>query len=405
MTDRVLLIEDDEAMRRSLTQTLELEDMVILQADGLSQARRSIRANFPGVILSDIRMPHDDGFDVLARVQDVDEDLPVVFLTGEADVPMAVRALQGGAYDFLEKPCGTEDLLKSLRRALRHRRLVLQARRLEQQIERSDVAAVNFPGQTPATTRLRSELRQASILPVPVHFFGEVGAGKRLAAHTLSVLSQDTTNVLGVNCNDPSIASSIEETSLSGIDTIILKNVETGCAEELEKLANKLSEAPGIRIISTATCRVPALPPAFASLVRETAVEIQVPSLKERAADLPIIFESLMRQIARDLNVDMPIAPQKMIDEVRRSDWSDNLPHLRAFARRCVLELQGVGLPSEKRSLSEQMDAFEREVLIEALRQNSGKAAAAAQDLSLARKTMYDRMARHGIKPRELKNL
>ncbi|MEM6618516.1 MAG: response regulator, partial [Pseudomonadota bacterium] len=94
MNQSVLLVEDDDALRDSLAQTLEIEGITVIATAQFAQARRVIRANFNGVVLTDIRMPGADGFDVLALARGVDEELPVVMLTGEADVPMAIRAMK-----------------------------------------------------------------------------------------------------------------------------------------------------------------------------------------------------------------------------------------------------------------------------------------------------------------------
>ena len=128
MINKVLIIEDDAALRSSIVQSLELEDMEAIATSSFTQARRTIRSNFKGVILSDIKMPDRDGFDVLRFVQERDADLPVVLLTGYSDVPTAMRAMKEGAYDYLEKPCDPERLTDTLRRALDHRALVLQNR-------------------------------------------------------------------------------------------------------------------------------------------------------------------------------------------------------------------------------------------------------------------------------------
>lgn len=128
MTQKVLIIEDDAALRASVEQTLELADLVPIATASFVQARRSIRSNFQGVILSDIKMPHQDGFDILSFVQNRDPDLPVVLFTGHSDVPTAMRAMKEGAYDYLEKPCEPERLVETLRRALNHRALVLENR-------------------------------------------------------------------------------------------------------------------------------------------------------------------------------------------------------------------------------------------------------------------------------------
>lgn len=135
MTNKVLIIEDDAALRHSIVQTLELEGLEPIATSAFTQARRSIRANFRGVVLSDIKMPDHDGFHVLDFVQDRDAELPVILLTGYSDVPTAMRAMKHGAYDYLEKPCDPDRLVETLQRALRHRALVLENRAWRDQIE------------------------------------------------------------------------------------------------------------------------------------------------------------------------------------------------------------------------------------------------------------------------------
>lgn len=132
---KVLLIEDDAALLASIVQTLELEDLEPVPTSSFTQARRSIRSNFKGVILSDIKMPDHSGFDVLRFAQSKDKDLPVILLTGHSDVPTAMRALREGAYDYLEKPCSPERLVETLRRALAQRELVLQNRTIRQELD------------------------------------------------------------------------------------------------------------------------------------------------------------------------------------------------------------------------------------------------------------------------------
>ncbi|MBL4733420.1 MAG: response regulator [Rhizobiaceae bacterium] len=141
MTRKVLIIEDDAALRASIVQTLELEDLEPIPTSGFTQARRSIRSNFKGVILSDIKMPDYDGFDVLRFVQTRDPDLPVVLLTGYSDVPTAMRAIKEGAYDYLEKPCDPGRLVDTLRRGLEHRKLVLENRAYRHELDTRQASA------------------------------------------------------------------------------------------------------------------------------------------------------------------------------------------------------------------------------------------------------------------------
>ena len=127
---QVLLIDDDEHLRQALAQTLDLAGLrVETLADARGVAER-VTADWPGVVVSDIRMPGIDGLQLLAQLHQQDADLPVLLITGHGDVPLAVQAMRAGAYDFLEKPFASEALLDAVHRALELRRLVLENRSL-----------------------------------------------------------------------------------------------------------------------------------------------------------------------------------------------------------------------------------------------------------------------------------
>ena len=114
MSVDVLVVDDDIAVREALVQSLELADLTARPAGSFIEAKDHITEDFPGVILSDIRMPGRDGFNLLKYTTGIDADLPVILLTGEGDIPMAVEAMGQGAFDFLEKPCAPDDLIPVL---------------------------------------------------------------------------------------------------------------------------------------------------------------------------------------------------------------------------------------------------------------------------------------------------
>ena len=162
MSTRVLVVDDDAAVREALAQTLELADLDPVTAGSFVVAKDHITAQFDGVILSDIRMPGRDGFHLLAHARKVDEDLPVILLTGEGDIPMAVQAMRDGAFGFLEKPCAPRDLLDVLMRALKTRALVLENRRLRDLVESGDPAARMIFGQSERAEGLRARVRRVA---------------------------------------------------------------------------------------------------------------------------------------------------------------------------------------------------------------------------------------------------
>ena len=159
MTSRVLLIEDDAAVREALAQTLELADLDVIPAGSFVAAKDRIGPDFDGVILSDIRMPGRDGFHLLEYAHDQDPDLPVILLTGEGDIPMAVRAMRMGAFGFLEKPCAPDDLVGLLERALKARDIVLDNRRMRRLVETGDPAARMLFGTSALAEELRGRVR------------------------------------------------------------------------------------------------------------------------------------------------------------------------------------------------------------------------------------------------------
>ncbi len=177
MTRKVLVVDDDAALREALAQTLELNDLEPVTAGSFVAAKDLITAEFDGVILSDIRMPGRDGFHLLDYVRGTDEDLPVILRTGEGDIPMAVRAMSQGAFGFLEKPCVTADLLAALERALKTRHLVLENRDFKPQLEEGDPAARLLFGTSEQSHELRARVRAVAATMAEV-----LVAGPRQAA-------------------------------------------------------------------------------------------------------------------------------------------------------------------------------------------------------------------------------
>ncbi|MEM7438613.1 MAG: response regulator [Pseudomonadota bacterium] len=385
MTRQVLLVEDDDALRESMRQTLDLEGISVIATSHFVQARRAVRANFNGVVLTDIRMPGHDGFDVLAMVQAADTELPVIMLTGEGDVPMAIRAMKEGAYDFLEKPCATDHLLGVLNRAMDHRGLVLKTRAMERRLKRSDLASINFPGDSAVSRALRADLRRAAESGSHILLSGPDGVGKKQASHTLF-------HLMGVGGRFQPVNWPFEHDFVPADDTTVLSIKHTERADGWERIAQILLARPDLRLIAHTTHGLPSGAEGF------DFVTITIPDLGARHADLPIIFEEVLRQAARNADKDMPPIRSDIAAYVASTHWSGNLAELRAFAN---VYLRGETDAPKRQSLAERMERYERSVLEDALRRHEGKAVAAAMELGLPRKTFYDRAARYGLRPKD----
>lgn len=405
MSGHILLVEDDRALRQSLAQTLDLAGMTVTQTGTYIEAKDHIAPDFDGVVLTDIRIPGKDGFDVLKLARQRDEQLPVIVLTGQGDIPMAVRAINEGAHDFLTKPCPPEDLLRVLTKALELRALTLKTRALERQLERGDIAAVNFPGPSLATNALRMALRQYATLPVNVHLHGPQGCGKRIAAHTLHELSDAKGPFLSLNCREltPEHLSRIKNEVQDG--TLCLRWLAEASPAQ-QHIILRHSENAEYRLITTSNHPLRELhraglnPDLFYALDVAT---LPVPGLAQRKEDLPAIFESFVRQACRSLNRPMPNISDHYAT-VSARDWNGNLPELRNFAQRVALGVQEMQTRANCPGLSEQIEAFERGVIVEALSRHNGRAAFAAKDLNLPRKTFYDKLKRHNLKPEDFRH-
>ena len=126
----VYFVDDDAQLREANVQTLEIAGLPVRAFADAAALLAAIGPEFNGVVVSDIRMPGMDGLQLFARLRTMDAELPVILITGHADVPMAVGALRDGAFDFLSKPFAADHLVAAVRRALAHRRLILDNRSL-----------------------------------------------------------------------------------------------------------------------------------------------------------------------------------------------------------------------------------------------------------------------------------
>lgn len=189
MSIQVLVVDDDAAVRDALSQTLELADLVPLPAASFVAAKDHISSGFDGVILSDLRMPGRDGFHLLSYARAQDPDLPVILLTGEGDIPTAMKAVEEGAFDFLEKPCAPGDLLAVLKRALSTRRRILDQRHLQAIVETGDPAARMLFGTSQLAEGLRARVRRVALTNTEVLVTGAPGTGISKVAEVIHLCS------------------------------------------------------------------------------------------------------------------------------------------------------------------------------------------------------------------------
>lgn len=403
MIIQILLVDDDAAVRDAVAQTLELADLAPIPAASFVAAKDLITPDFKGIILSDIRMPGRDGFHLLEYAKAQDPDLPVILLTGEGDVPMAVKAMGQGAFGFLEKPCSSSDLLGVIERALHTRSLVLENRRLRVLVETGDPAARMLFGESELAQAMRTRVRRVALLETEVLITGALGTGISKVAEVIHLSSPRSKAPFvkragsGMFPEHLAIALDTAKNGSLFIDEISQLPAETQLAvfEYLEGNSDTR-----ILVGSTRNLRQAVEDGTFNSdlFYRIDVTPLRIPSLSERPDDIPILFRHYVAQASEQAG----LTPSEITDELSANlmtqDWPGNARSLMSAAMRFVLGMPSDVSEAAELGLSEQMARVERSLLVAALGRHNGRAVEAAEALKLPRKTFYDKLTRYGIR-------
>lgn len=401
---QVLLVEDDAAVREALAQTLELADLVPMPLGSFVAAKDHITRDFAGVILSDIRMPGRDGFHLLSYVRDVDEDLPVVLLTGEGDIPMAVAAMEQGAFDFLEKPCAPGDLVAVLQRALQVRQAVLETRDERRQAETGDPAARMIFGTSDLAEHLRARVRRLARMDAAVLVSGPPGSGVSKVAEVIHLSSARAQGPF-----EKRAAAGLDRTGLA----LALQTAEGGSlfldeiahlpADSQVALIEALDERPGACVMAGTTVDLAAGQLHSDIYYRLQGTMVRIPSLAERPEDIPVLFRRYVDQAGEQSGLTAPEITADHLAALMAQDWPGNARALMSAAMRFVLGVPDDAMEAADLGLTEQMARVERSLLVAALARHKGRAIDVAEALKLPRKTLYDKLKKYGIRPEDFR--
>ena len=438
----ILLVDDDDDLRVTLAQGLELAGFDVSAFADAETVLEHITQDFPGVLVTDIRLPGMDGTELMKAVLDIDTALPVVLITGHGDVSLAVESMKAGAYDFIEKPFATSALEAVVTRALDRRRLVLENRVLREQLSCATGLEERIVGRSPAALALRRQVAMIAATDADVLVLGGTGAGKEVVARALHDTGPRAAKpFVALNC--AALPAEIIESELFGhvagaftgaremrIGKLEHANGGTVFLDEIESMPLDL-QAKLLRVIETRTLEklgsnktVPLdirfLAASKAELgelsasggfredlyYRLNVVTIAIPPLNERREDIPLLLHHLMRKARARYHRDVPELAPSVHAALSARDWPGNVRELRNIADRLVL---GVLDPADiadvsstvaglnGASLSAQVSAFERAVITRTLSENEGRVKPTYEALGVSRKTLYDKMQRHGI--------
>jgi two-component system C4-dicarboxylate transport response regulator DctD len=435
----VFLIDDERAMRESITQWLELAGLAVKNFETGAEALEGIDAHFNGVIVTDLRMAKLDGMAVLQAAREIDSELPVVLITGHGDIASAVQAMQEGAYDFIEKPFQPERLTTAITRALKTRSLVLKNRSLRARVATEAGLEKRLLGECDAIHRIRGDITKLADLNVDVLLIGETGTGKEVVARCLHDAGpRSEASFRTIDCS--SIPAERIETALFGEvgdneraspfelatgGTLLLDELVHMPVDQQAKLLRVLEEREvqrvgdhrarpfDVRLISTADeTLVNALETGrFRKELyfRLNAIEICLPPLRQRGNDVSLLFEHYVYQAAETYGCDVRTLSTQDLVSLRSHNWPGNVRELRNLAERYVVyddqpvaHLIASGeSPQEpgksNRHLVESVNEFEKSLIEQALRQSEGDTTLAAETLGLPRRTLNDKLKRHSI--------
>ncbi|MEK7945537.1 sigma-54 dependent transcriptional regulator [Pigmentiphaga sp. YJ18] len=439
----VLFVEDDAAVRLGGKQALQLAGLEVKAFESAEQAIKHIVPGFPGVLVTDVKMSGMDGMELLRRALEIDASLPVILVTGHGDISMAVQAMRLGAYDFIEKPFSSEHLSEVVQRALDKRGLTLEVQSLRRQLDNRVAIESALLGRSPAMVALRKVVQDLADTDADVLLVGETGTGKELVARCLHDHSRrHDRHFSALNCGG--MPETLFESEVFGHEagaftgaakrrigkieyarggTLFLDEIETMPMVLQIKLLRTLQERVFERLGSNEPqpmdCRVVAATKtdllaesergAFRPdlYYRLSVAVLEIPPLRERREDIPLLFEHFILQAALRYGREAPVLSGSQLQPLMAHHWPGNVRELRNVADRFVLGLAKDGLAgaaaSVKRSLEEQMASFERLLIEDALKSCSGRTAAASEMLGLPRKTLYDKMHRLGLSTDDFK--
>jgi len=430
---KIAIVDDEKDMRQSIGQWLALSGYETETFASAEDALNALQPDYPGVVISDIRMPGMDGMQFLKRLMSVDSALPVIMITGHGDVPMAVEAMRVGAFDFLEKPFNPDHMSDLAKRATQSRRLTLDNRALRKELSDGTALMKKLIGVSPAMERLKEDILDLGQADGHVLVEGETGTGKTLVAHALhAVGARASKRFVLVSCSALSEQALIErlfesvEGSIPAMEearggTLVLEDIETlsqAAQSRLLTAINAQGEPSETRII--AICNLQEQGKTCEDVLRNdlfyrlAALRLVVPPLRKRGEDILSLFTRLSEQFSEEYGCDAPTINAQEAAQLLQAPWPGNVRQLINLAERAVLQnRRGTGsitsllmadteeiapvMTTEGKPLKEYVEAFERMLIDNTMRRHRGSIVAVMEELCLPRRTLNEKMAKYQL--------
>ncbi|WP_300520438.1 sigma-54 dependent transcriptional regulator [Aliiroseovarius sp.] len=432
---KIAIVDDEQDMRQSISQWLALSGFETETFASAEEALKVVGAEYPGVVVTDIRMPGMDGMQFLKKLMSLDSSLPVIMITGHGDVPMAVEAMRVGAFDFLEKPFNPDRMTELAKKATVRRRMALDARALRRELGDGTTIMKKLIGASPVMERLREDILDLGQSDGHVLIDGETGTGKTLVAHAL--------HAVGAKAGRKFVVASCAGQEEDDLGRRLFGPMEDGgtqplveearggtlVLEDIEALPDKLQAkllawindqgTPAeTRVVAVSnlqeqgkTCEDCMRPDLY---YRLAAMKITLPPLRQRGEDILMLFTRLADQFADEYGCPAPTVSAQEAAQLLQAPWPGNIRQLTNIAERAVLqsrrgsgtissllmndhdEVQPV-MTTEGKPLKEYVEAFERMLIDNTMRRHKGSIVGVMDELCLPRRTLNEKMAKYGL--------
>lgn len=433
----IWLTDDDGDLIHALKQGLELEGFTVRADLPARDVLTHLSNDSYSVVISDIMMPGLNGMDFLSKIVDIDAAIPTILMTGHGDVPLAVEAIQKGAYDFLEKPFSILRLIEVVKRAIEKRRLVLENRSLRETIDDHDPISQRLVGRSPGIELLREQIIALSNANVDSLIIGETGSGKEVVARAIHDFSQRKDKpFVAINC--AAIPENIIESELFGHDvgaftgatkkrigklehaaggTVFLDEIDSMPLDLQAKILRAIEQRTIDPLGSNKTVK---LDVTFIAATKEdleglstqsqfridlyyrlNVIRFNIPPLRDRTEDIPLLFFHLARIARSKYRRDIPDITPSLVEQLCNYPWPGNVRELRNYADRFVLGMWNGFIDSQQEKISgdlaSRLQQYEKTVIEHELIRNGGSLKQTYTALGLSRKGLYDKIKRLAV--------
>jgi two-component system, NtrC family, response regulator HydG len=450
MKTKILVVDDDPSLRKMLEAVLTSDGYEVMQADDGTNAVAAVKAQFFDLILMDVRMAGMSGIEALKQVKKLSPGIPVIIMTAYASIDTAREALKSGAYDYLTKPLDIDELNLLLHRALRQQALEQENRYLKERLDdRFDFG--NIIGTSPPMRQLFETLAQVAPSEATVLITGESGTGKELIANAIHQNSpRHNRPMIKVNC--AALPETLLESELFGHEkgaytgatsrsrgrfqlahrsTLFLDEISEMTPATQAKILRALQEGEiepvgGETTLVIDTRIIAATNKNLEQEVKEgrfrddlyyrlNVVRIEIPPLRIRVEDIPLLAESFLKQyVEKNRKLIKGFTP-RALDIIMRHDWPGNVRELENLVERAVIMARGelitpeefpsaltenasgaVDLPSDRGS-GRTLKEAEKEIILRTLGDAGGNRTHTAKILGISRRTLQLKLKEYGI--------